>query len=313
MSATDIKRYQWKEIPMRVFVTGASGFVGSAVVQELISAGHRVLGLARSDASAKAIVAAGAEAHRGTVEDLDSLRRGATACDAVIHTAFIHDFSKFKENCEIDRRAIEALGDALKGSDRRLIVTSGTGAIGAGRSATEDDRQPSGPNAVPRVASEEAADAVQACGARVCTVRLPPAVHGDGDHGFVPMLIGTARQKGVAAYVGEGNNRWAAVHRLDAAHLYRLAIEKGATGARYHGVGEEGVPFREIAGVIGRKLNVPVVSKSPDEAAAHFGFLAHFAARDLSASSARTQEQLGWHARHVGLLADLEGGRYFQA
>jgi nucleoside-diphosphate-sugar epimerase len=297
---------------MRVFVTGASGFVGSAVVRELIGAGHRVLGLARSDASAKAIAAAGAEVHRGTVEDLDSLRRGATASDAVIHTAFIHDFSKFKENCEIDRRAIEALGDALKGSDRRLVITSGTGVLGAGRSATEDDRQPSGPNAVPRVASEEAADAVQARGARVSTVRLPPTVHDDGDHGFVPMLIATARQTGVAAYVGEGNNRWAAVHRLDAAHLYRLAIENGATGARYHGVGEEGVPFREIAGVIGRKLNLPVVSKSPDEAVAHFGFLAHFAARDLPASSARTREQLGWRARHVGLLADLEGGRYFE-
>ena len=298
---------------MRVFVTGASGFVGSAVVQELIGAGHRVLGLARSDASATAIAAAGAEVLSGTVEDLDSLSRGAAAADGVIHAAFIHDFSKFKENCEIDRRAIEALGDALKGSDRRLVITSGTGVLGAGRNATEDDRQPSGPNAIPRVASEEAADAVAARGARVCTVRLPPTVHGDGDHGFVPMLIGIARQKGVAAYVGEGNNRWAAVHRLDAAHLYRLVVEKGATGARYHGVGEEGVPFREIAGVIGRKLNVPVVSKSPDEAAAHFGFLAHFAAGELRASSARTQEQLGWRARHLALLADLEGGRYFQA
>jgi nucleoside-diphosphate-sugar epimerase len=296
---------------MRIFVTGASGFVGSAVVQELVGAGHRVLGLARSDASAGAIVVAGAEVHRGTVEDLDSLRRGAAACDAVIHTAFIHDFTKFKENCEIDRRAIEALGDALKGSDRRLVITSGTGAIGAGRSATEEDRQPSGPKAVPRVASEEAADAVAARGARVSTVRLPPTVHGDGDHGFVPMLIGIARQKGVAAYVGEGSNRWAAVHRLDAANLYRLVVEKGVTGARYHGVGEEGVAFREIAGVIGRKLSVPVVGKSPDEAATHFGFLAHFAAGDLRASSARTQEQLGWRARQIGLLADLEGGRYF--
>jgi len=298
---------------MRVFVTGASGFVGSAVVQELISAGHRVLGLARSDGSAATIAAAGAEVHRGTVEDVDSLRRGASACDAVIHTAFIHDFSRFKENCEIDRRAIEALGDALKASDRRLIITSGTGALGAGRSATEDDRLPSGPNAVPRVASEEAADVVEARGVRVSTVRLPPTVHGDGDHGFVPMLIGIARQKGVAAYIGEGNNRWAAVHRRDAAHLYRLAIEQGAMGARYHGVGEEGVRFREITDVIGRKLNVPVVSKSPEEAAAHFGFLAHFVAGDLPASSARTQVQLGWHARQIALLADLEGGRYFQA
>jgi nucleoside-diphosphate-sugar epimerase len=299
---------------MRVFVTGASGFVGSAVVEELIRGGHRVLGLARSDASARAVAAAGAEVHRGTVEDLDGLRRGAAACDAVIHTAFIHDFSKFKENCEIDRRAIEALGDALKGGERRLVITSGTGLLGAARrSATEDDRHSSGPNAVPRVASEEAADAVAARGVRVAIVRLPPTVHGDGDHGFVPMLIGIARQKGVAAYVGEGTNRWAAVHRLDAAHLYRLAIEKGVAGARYHGVGEEGVAFREVAGVIGRKLNVPLVSKSPDEAAAHFGFLAHFAAGDLTASSARTQEQLGWRPAHTTLLADLEGGRYFEA
>lgn len=298
---------------MRVFVTGASGFVGSAVVQELTDAGHRVLGLARSDASARVIAAAGAEVHRGTVEDLDSLRRGAAACDAVIHTAFIHDFSKFKESCDIDRRAIEALGDALRGSDRRLIITSGSGAINAGRVATEQDRHAPGPNAIPRVASEEAADAVEARGARVCTVRLPPTVHGDGDHAFVPMLIGIARQKGVAAYVGEGNHRWAAVHRLDAAHLYRLAVEKGATGARYHGIGEEGVPFREIAGVIARKLHVPLVSKSPEEAPAHFGFLAHFAGRDLPASSTRTQEQLGWHPRQIALLADLEGGRYFQA
>jgi nucleoside-diphosphate-sugar epimerase len=296
---------------MRIFVTGASGFVGSAVVQELIGAGHRVLGLARSDASASAVAEAGAEVHRGTVEDVESLRSGAAACDAVIHTAFIHDFARFKEVCEIDRRAIEALGDALKGSDRRLVITSGTGLLGGGRSATEEDRQPSGANAVPRVASEEAADAVAARGVRVSTVRLPPTVHDDGDHGFVPMLIGIARQKGVSAYVGDGNNRWAAVHRRDAAHLYRLVAEKGATGARYHGVGEEGVPFREIATVIGRKLGLPVQSKSSEEAAAHFGFLAHFAGGQLAASSARTQEQLGWRVKHVGLLADLEGGRYF--
>jgi nucleoside-diphosphate-sugar epimerase len=296
---------------MRVFVTGASGFVGSAVVAELIAAGHQVLGLVRSDASAKSVVAAGAQVHRGDLQDLKSLCSGATATDAVIHTAFIHDFSKFAENCEIDRRAIEALGAAFAGSNRPLIVTSGTGLLTPGRLATEDTVRPTG-SAIPRV-SEQAGLSLVSQGVRVSAMRLPPTVHGDGDHGFVPILIGLARDKGVAAYVGDGNNRWPAVHRLDAAQLYRLVLEKGTAGAVYHAVAEQGVPFREIAGVIGRRLNLPVVSKTPEEAAEHFGWFAHFAAMDNPASSAQTQEQMGWRPTRPGLISDLDHPRYFPA
>ena len=304
---------------MKVFVTGATGFVGSAVTQELLNSGHQVLGLVRSDASAKSLASTGAQVHRGDVENLDSLRTGAAASDAVIHTAFIHDFSKFKENCEIDRRAIEALGSALAGpsrpSTKHLIVTSGTGILTPGKLSTEGMAQPSGPNAIPRVASEEAA-AVAARGVRVSIVRLPPTVHGDGDHGFVPMLINIAREKGISAYVGDGSNVWPAVHRLDAAHLYRLvlektALEKNAPGARYHAIAEEGVPFREIAEAIARGLNLPVVSITPDQAAAHFGWFAHFAALNAPASSENTRHLLNWEPTHPTLLADLNLGTYF--
>ena len=288
---------------MRVFVTGASGFIGSAIVDELIAAGHKVLGLARSDAAAASLIAAGADVHRGSLEDLDSLRSGAAAADAVLHTAFIHDFSKFQANCETDRRAIEAIGSALAGSDRPFIVTSGTGiARTPGRPTTEEDAPDS---EIPRIASEQAAASVQALGVRVSVMRLPQ-VHDPVKQGLITYLIDVAREKGVSAYVGDGQNRWPAVHRLDAAHLYRLVLEKGSAGARYHAVDEEGVPLRDIAEVIGKHLNVPVVSKSHEEAADHFGWLAHFAAFDIPASSQWTQEQLGWRPRGPGLISDLQ-------
>ena len=292
--------------------TGATGFIGSAIVRELIAAGHKVLGLARSDAAAKSLIDTGAQVHRGDLEDLESLRSGAAMSDGVTHTVFIHDFSKFKANCETDRHAIEAVGSALAGSDRPLIVTSGTGLLTGGRLAIEENVPVSDAASTPRVASEEAAASVAARGVRVSVIRLPPSVHGDGDHGFVPLLVGFAHEKGVSAYVGDGLNRWPAVHRFDAAHLYRLVLEKGSAGAQYHGVAEEGVPFRDIAGVIGRRLNVPVVSKAPEEATNHFGWFAHFAALDNPASSKRTQEELGWHPKQSGLIPDLDRPGYFK-
>ena len=294
---------------MRVFVTGATGFIGAAVVRELIDSGQRVLGLARSDAGAKSLAAAGADVHRGSLEDLESLQSGALAADGVIHTAFIHDFSNYGPAAEVDRRAIETLGDALAGSDRPLIVTAGTLLVQRkGSLATEENA--SNPN-FPRK-SEQATLALAARGVRASVLRLPPSVHGSGDHGFVPRLISLAREKGVSAFIGDGLNRWPAVHRLDAAHLYRLMLEKGSAGATYHGVADEGIPTREIAEVIGRHLNVPVVSKPREEAADHFGWIGLFFRIDAPASSALTQERLGWRPVHPGLVADLNAENYFE-
>jgi nucleoside-diphosphate-sugar epimerase len=294
---------------MRVFVTGATGFIGSTVVRELTDAGHQVLGLARNDAGAQSLTAAGAQVHRGDLEDLESLRSGAASSDAVIHTAFIHDFSKFVANCEIDRRAIEAMGDALAGSNKLLIVTSGTGMGNAlpGQPATEDHFDSNHPN--PRKASEVAAAQVAARGVKVAVVRLPQ-VHDTVKQGLVTYAIQVAREKGVSAYVGDGRNRWPAAHRVDTAHLYRLALEKGDGGVRYHAVAEEGVPAREIAEVVGGGLKVPVVSLTPEEAAGHFGWLAPFVAFDMPASSAQTREKLGWNPTGPGILTDLENMRY---
>ena len=294
---------------MRIFVTGATGFVGSAVVKELVANGHKVLGLTRSDAGAKTLAAEGAEVHRGSLEDLDSLRKGADASDGVIHTAFIHDFSNYAESCTRDKEAIDAMGTTLAGSNRPLIVTSGVGLLSPGKRSTEETPHP--PSTVfPRV-SEHAAEAFTSRGVRVSIVRLPPSVHGEGDHGFIPILIRIAREKGAAAHIDEGKNLWPAVHRLDAARLYRLIAEKGTAGAIYHGVAEEGVPFREIAGVIGRRLNIPVVSKKQEEAAEHFGWFARFAAIDAPSSGQLTQKRLGWQPTHAGLIADIDQPSYF--
>jgi nucleoside-diphosphate-sugar epimerase len=297
---------------MRIFVTGATGFIGSAIVPELISAGHQVLGLTRSEAGAKSLKAAGAEVHRGDLNDLESLQKGAAMSDGVIHTAFIHDFSKFQEVCEVDRRVIELLGATLAGTDRPLLVTSGTGMAESapGRSATEED-EPDMSHPIPRVASEQAAASLAAKGVRIAVMRLPQ-VHNTLKQGLVTYAIELARQKGVSAYVGDGRNRWPGVHVLDAARLYRLALEKLERGARYHAVAEEGVPMRDIAEVVGRGLNVPVVSISQEEAPAHFGWLAAFAGRDLPASGAITQKRLGWRPTGPGLITDLEHMRYHE-
>jgi len=294
---------------MRVFITGGSGFIGSAVVPELLAAGHRVLGLARSDASAKALAAAGAEVLRGDLNDLESLRRGSGACEGVIHLGFIHDFSNFEASIRTDRSAIETIGEALAGSGRPFVIASGTLGVAPGRLATEDI--PFNPEAHPRAANAVVGLAFAERGVRVSFVRLAPTVHGPGDHGFVATLVKIAREKGVAGTIGDGSSRWNAVHRLDAARLFVLALEQAAPGAVLHAVADESVSQRTIAEVIGRKLGLPVRSIAPDAAGAHFGWLARFLVLDQPASSTLTRERLGWAPTHPGLLEDLEQGRYF--
>ncbi len=294
---------------MRVFLTGATGFIGTVLVPELMDAGHEVIGLTRSDAGAEALKAAGAEPHRGSLEDVESLRAGAAKADGVIHCAFDHDFSNFVANCEKDKRVIEAMGEVLAGSDRPFVITSGTGigAVAPGEVATEDAVNFENPN--PRIASELAGAAVLEKGAKVIVVRLPQ-VHDPVKQGLVTYTIQMAREKGVSAYVGDGGNRWPAAHVSATARLYRLALEKGKPGSRYHAVAEEGVAAREIAEAVGRGLKVPVVSLTPEEAPAHFGWFAMFAGLDMPASSALTQERLGWKPTGPGLIADLQAMRY---
>lgn len=319
---------------MRIFVTGATGFIGSAVVQELIKAGHKVIGLARSDAAVNSLIAAGAQVHRGNIQDLESLRNGAAAADGVIHTAFYHEIthmalstrlrvmlgggpsgigSRFMAAAvETDRRAIETLGKALAGPDRPLIAAFATMGLKAGRLATEDDAYDPHSAGGSRSASEEAMLALASQGFRASVIRLPPVVHGVGDRaGFAPRLMQIARKKGASGYIGDGSNRWPAVHRLDAARLFRLALEKGDAGARYHGVAEESIPFRDIAEVIGKRVNVPVVSKTPEEAPKQFSFLAPFVSADNPTSSKLTQERLGWSPTQLGLISDLDQPGYF--
>jgi nucleoside-diphosphate-sugar epimerase len=306
---------------MRVFVTGASGWIGSAVVPELIGAGHQVIGLARSDASAAALTAAGAEVHRGTLDDLDSLHNAAAASDGVIHLAFKHDIAfsgDFQGAADADRRAVETFGEALVGSDRPFVIASGTLGLAPGRVGTERDGHDLDSGAAPmiggahtRMANAQITLSLACRGVRSSVVRLPPTVHGEGDHGFVATLIDIARDKGVSGYIGDGSNRWPAVHRIDAAHLFRLALEQAPAGSTLHGVADEGVPIRDIAGVIGRHLNLPVVAISPEDAAQHFAWLASFLAADSPASSALTRELVGWQPTHPGLIDDLDQGHYF--
>lgn len=298
---------------MLVFVTGGTGFIGSAVVRELIGASHEVVGLARSDAGAEELRRAGAGVHRGDLADPDSLAAGAAAADGVIHLAFGHDFSRYREMGETDRRAIEAIAASMEGTGKPLVITSGTTVVAVDRTVREaEEAREDSPSGV-RAPSERALEAWSRRGVRGVSVRLPPSVHGPGDHGFVPMLIGVAREKGVAAYIGDGANRWPAVHRLDAARLFRLALEKGTPGTRAHGAAEEGVPMRDIAAAIGEGLGVPVRGLSADEAEAHFNWMAMFVGVDNPTSSAATREALGWRPREPGLLDDLRDASYFSS
>jgi nucleoside-diphosphate-sugar epimerase len=324
IAGTDIARYEpcqfmtSGEAPMRVFITGASGHIGSALVPELLARGHEVVGLARSDASASKLVAAGAVVRRGDLDDLDGLRAAARAADGVIHLAFNHElaFSGSPEGYEAavaqELRAVHAIGEALAGSDKPFVTTAGTALLafaGLGRTGTEEDTIPAGP----RIASENAAIALAQRGVRSSTVRLAPTVHSALDHaGFVPSLITMARKNGFSAYVGDGSNVWPAVHTLDAAHLYRLALESAPAGTRLHGVAEEGVPFRAIAEAIGEGLGLPARSVSAEEAPQHLGFLARFAGVNNPASSARTRALLKWEPAHPGLLAEIADGHYFK-
>jgi nucleoside-diphosphate-sugar epimerase len=308
---------------MRVFVTGASGWIGSAVVPELIDAGHQVTGLARSDASAAALTAAGAQVHRGTLDDLDGLRSAAAAADGVIHLAFKHDLAftgDFQGAADADTRAIETFGEALADSGRPFVIASGTLGLAPGRVATEQDglaRDPAhaafgiGPQI--RLANAHKTLALASRGVRSSVLRLPPTVHGDGDNGFLATIVGIARDKGVSGYIGDGSNRWPAVHRLDAAHLFRLALEEAPAGSTLHAIADQGVPIRDIAEVIGRHLDLPVVAVSPEDAGEHFTWLAHFLAADSPASSKLTRELLGWQPTHPGLLEDLDKGHYFHS
>jgi nucleoside-diphosphate-sugar epimerase len=296
---------------MRVFVTGASGFIGSAVVPELIGAGHQVIGLARSDASAAALLAAGALVQRGQLDDLDSLVAGARASEGVIHLAFIHDFSDFEASCRTDQRAIDTLGTALEGSGSPLVIASGTLGVAPGRVALEKDEPDPQSPVSPRFGAARLALSFAARGVRPSVVRLAPSVHGLGDHGFLARLVQIAREKGASGYIGDGLNRWPAVHRLDAAVLFRLAVEKAPAASTLHGIAEEGVPIRHVAEVIGRHLGLPVVSVPPKDAANHFGWLAPFLALDAPASNTLTRALLGWAPTRLGLLADLEQGHYF--
>jgi nucleoside-diphosphate-sugar epimerase len=306
---------------MRIFVTGASGWIGSAVVPELIGAGHRVVGLARSDASAESLAAAGAEVQRGTLDDLDSLREAAAASDGVIHLAFKHELAfsgDFEGAADADRAAVQMFGEALAGSDRPLVIASGMLGLAPGRVATERDAH--GPDAATagfgggpqkRWETSELVLSMAERGVRSSIVRLPPTNHGDGDNGFIAMVVAIAREKGVSGYIGDGANRWPAVHRLDSAQLFRLAVEKAPAGSTLHASAEEGVPIRDIAETIGRGLDVPVASVSAENAGEHFTWLAGFLGLDSPASSALTQELLGWHPTHPGLISDLEQGHYF--